>query len=157
MNTLVGEADPWLVYSSFLDIGKETFGSLTHPSLSFTILITHHARISFAVHIIRDVVNWYQGFERSQHKGQGMQLPKTTDPIEMLLDSSVIPKLVEEGKADTIIDTLRSYNQLSCVDKEALVRIFLCVCVSLLRRKSISLPAHGMLLTFINFASTILL
>ncbi|KAK8383893.1 hypothetical protein O3P69_015974 [Scylla paramamosain] len=81
----------------------------------------------YGVHIIRDVVNWYQGFERSQHKGQGMQLPKTTDPIEMLLDSSVIPKLVEEGKADTIIDTLRSYNQLSCVDKEALV---LCLAVA---------------------------
>lgn len=75
-----------------------------------------------AVHIIRDVVSWYQGFERCHHKGQGLQYPKTTKPIEVLLDSSVIPKLVEEGKAETIIDTLRSYNQLSCVDKEALVR-----------------------------------
>ena len=84
-----------------------------------------------AVHIIRDVVSWYHGYERCHHKEKGGNFPDITKPIEVLMETSVIPKLVEEGKADTIIDTLRTYSHLSCVDKEALVRgyYYVCVCV----------------------------
>ncbi|KAG0718440.1 hypothetical protein GWK47_007672 [Chionoecetes opilio] len=81
----------------------------------------------YGAHIIRDILEWYQTYERCHHKGQGEEVPTITEPIDVLLDSSMIPKLVEEGKAESIIDTLRSYSQLACVDKEALV---LCLAVA---------------------------
>lgn len=72
--------------------------------------------------MIRDVINWYQGFERSCRKNQQVVLTNITKPLEALLEASVIPTMVKEGKAEAIMDTLRTYSQLSYVDKEALVR-----------------------------------
>lgn len=81
----------------------------------------------YGVHMIRDVINWYQGFERSCRKGQEVVLTNITKPLEALLEASVIPTMVKEGKAEAIMDTLRTYSQLSYVDKEALV---LCLAVA---------------------------
>ncbi|KAK8725976.1 hypothetical protein OTU49_010584, partial [Cherax quadricarinatus] len=53
---------------------------------------------------------------------------RAANPGDTLITcTSIIPKLVEEGKADLIIDTLRTYNLLPYVDKEALV---LCLAVA---------------------------
>lgn len=87
--------------------------------------------------MLRHLVEWYQCSERQSHKKASRPTEEvssesaappsgqkgTTNPCEILIRcTSVIPKLVEEGKADAIVDTLRAYNQLPYVDKEALVR-----------------------------------
>lgn len=72
--------------------------------------------------MIRDIVNWYHYFERSCHKPQDKMPPNITKPMEVLLESSVVPEVVKEGKADAVVDILRSYNKLPYVNKEALVR-----------------------------------
>lgn len=85
-------------------------------------------------HLVRFLVDWYQRNEREIHSNQrpppaGDKVNRLTiNPSEYLLNStSIIPKLVSEGKADVIIDTLRAYNQLPYVDKEAVV---LCLAVA---------------------------
>ncbi|KAK7082987.1 hypothetical protein SK128_010215 [Halocaridina rubra] len=86
-------------------------------------------------HLVRFLVDWYQRNEREHHSNQrppstGDRTPKLSAacPTECLLNSTaIIPKLISEGKADIIIDTLRAYGQLPYVDKEALV---LCLAVA---------------------------
>lgn len=85
---------------------------------------------------MRQLVDWFQRDERERHSklhpaqppsaedGSGPRL-RVADPCDSLIScTSVIPKLAEEGKAEVIMDTLRAYNQLPYVDKEALVRIW---------------------------------
>ncbi|XP_042863966.1 uncharacterized protein LOC122248177 [Penaeus japonicus] len=82
-------------------------------------------------HLVRHLVDWYQRNERENRNNPALTdaLPddesariRTCNPCDSLIYSTaVIPKLVSEGKADIIIDTLRSYSQLPYVDKEALV------------------------------------
>ncbi|XP_068217190.1 RNA-binding protein Ro60-like [Palaemon carinicauda] len=85
-------------------------------------------------HLVRFLVDWYQRNEREVHCNTvppppAERFPKMSfSPSESLLNStSIIPKLVSEGKADIIIDTLRAYSQLPYVDKEAVV---LCLAVA---------------------------
>ncbi|KAG7166290.1 60 kDa SS-A/Ro ribonucleoprotein-like, partial [Homarus americanus] len=90
-------------------------------------------------HLVRHLVDWFQRSERQRHSKSNStpQSPppdddsksrlRASNPGDTLINcTSVIPKLVEEGKAEVILDTLRAYNQLPYVDKEALV---LCLAV----------------------------
>lgn len=87
-------------------------------------------------HLVRHLVDWYQRNERENRNNPALTETapedesariRTSNPCDSLIYSTaVIPKLVSEGKADIIIDTLRSYSQLPYVDKEALVRYAHC-------------------------------
>ena len=84
-------------------------------------------------HLVRFLVDWYQRNERETHSSMVPPpppegLPKfCISPSESLINSTaIIPKLVSEGKADIIIDTLRAYSQLPYVDKEAVVSKIFC-------------------------------
>ncbi|XP_069157260.1 RNA-binding protein RO60 [Procambarus clarkii] len=90
-------------------------------------------------HLVRHLVDWFLRNEREHHSklnlpesppGEDGSKPRlrATNPGDTLINcTSIIPKLVEEGKAEVIIDTLRAYSQLPYVDKEALV---LCLAVA---------------------------
>ncbi|XP_071541187.1 RNA-binding protein RO60-like isoform X2 [Panulirus ornatus] len=105
-------------------------------------------------HLVRQLVDWFQRDERERHsKLHPVQPPSNEDgsgprlrdagPCDSLIScTSVIPKLVEEGKAEVVMDTLRAYSQLPYVDKEALV---LCLAVASKQsdQKKLVMDAHS--------------
>lgn len=103
-------------------------------------------------HLVRHLVDWYQRNERENRNNPALTETapedesariRTSNPCDSLIYSTaVIPKLVSEGKADIIIDTLRSYSQLPYVDKEALV-MCLAVASKQAEHKKLVTDAHS--------------
>ncbi|KAK3881071.1 hypothetical protein Pcinc_014468 [Petrolisthes cinctipes] len=120
------------------------------------ILITaSNTGTCYGDHLARHLVDWFQFGEHQLYKKQQQQqqsdssqhIPdttlKTASPVDILLASTaVIPRLVEQGKADEILDTLRTYSQLPYVDKEVLV-LCLAVTAKQTEQKKLVTDAHS--------------
>lgn len=102
-------------------------------------------------------MDWFQFREHQLHKRQEQQQHQQSDssqpypestlkavsPVETLLASTaVIPRLVELGKTDEIIDILRTYSQLPYVDKEVLVSFYIEVKLMIVFHSTMNILQH---------------